>query len=67
MLFSYYLGRGTVKDDTNFSCRFHIDTDRSCPIFRIGYILQDLQQQDPKTNLTALYYEVIDEFQSDKI
>ncbi len=67
MLFSDYLGRRTVKDDTNFLCRFDIHTDRRCPIFRIGSILQNLQQQDDKTNLTALYYEVIDEFQSDKI
>ncbi len=63
MLFSDYLCRRTVKDYTNFSCRFDSDTDPRCPIFRIGYILQKLHEQDSTINLTAMYRQVIIEFE----
>ena len=62
VLLSDYLGRGTVKNYTKFECRFNTNDAKRCPIFRIGYILQKLQVQGLKTNLTALYYEVIVEF-----
>ena len=47
-----------MKDNTNFSCHFNSDTDRYCPIFSIGYILQNLHEQDSKINLIALYHQV---------
>jgi hypothetical protein len=53
-----YLCRRTVKDDTNFLCRFNRKTDPRCPIFSIGYILKNLQDQDSKINLKALYHKV---------
>jgi hypothetical protein len=53
-----YLCRRTVKDDTNFLCRFNRNTDQRCPIFSIGYILENLQDQDSKIDLTALYHQV---------
>ena len=53
-----YLCRRTVKDDTSFLCRFNRDTDKRCPIFSIGYILQNLRDQDSEIDLTALYQEV---------
>jgi len=63
ILFSDYLCRRTVKDNTDFSCRFDIDTDPRCPIFRIGYILQKMQEEDSTINLTALYSQVIIQFE----
>ncbi|CAF4398883.1 unnamed protein product, partial [Adineta steineri] len=50
---------GTVKNGTDFLCRFRSKTARQCPIFQIGYILQKLKEQDPRINLTALYHQVI--------
>ncbi|UJR20246.1 hypothetical protein I4U23_023377 [Adineta vaga] len=49
----------TVKDDTKFTCRFHSDLTPHCPIFRIGYILDKLleEEEDSKPNLAALYYQ----------
>ncbi|CAF1137469.1 unnamed protein product [Adineta steineri] len=48
---------GTVKNGTDFLCRFRSKTARQCPIFQIGYILQKLKEQDPRINLTALYHQ----------
>jgi hypothetical protein len=58
MLISNYLCRRTVKGDTNFTCQFDSGANRRCPIFRIGYIIQELQEQDPAINLTALHQQV---------
>ncbi|CAF2447127.1 unnamed protein product [Rotaria sp. Silwood2] len=41
-----------VRDDTNFTCRYHKVNDPRCPIFRIGDILDSL-----KTNKSALLRE----------
>ncbi|CAF1359002.1 unnamed protein product [Adineta steineri] len=41
-----------VRDDTNFSCRYHKDNDPRCPIIRIGDILDSIN-----TNKTALLLE----------
>ncbi|CAF1495836.1 unnamed protein product [Adineta steineri] len=48
---------GTVKNGTDFLCRFRSKTARQCPIFQIGYILQKLKEQDPRINLSALYHQ----------
>ena len=53
-----FLYRRTVKDATDFSCRFNSETHQRCPIFSIGYILRKLQDQDPTIDLAALYYQV---------
>ncbi len=63
--FEAYFRRRTVQKNTNFSCRFNSDTDRYCPIFSIGYILQNLYKQDPKIDLMALYHQVRMEFQNE--
>ncbi|CAF0737727.1 unnamed protein product [Adineta steineri] len=47
----------TVKKNTDFSCRFNMDTDPRCPIFSIGYILQKLHSQDSKIDLIDLYHQ----------
>lgn len=58
LIFFDYLYRRTVKDDTDFSCRFNSDTHPNCPIFPMGYILENLQDKDSKIDLMALYREV---------
>ncbi|CAF1301872.1 unnamed protein product [Rotaria sordida] len=42
-----------LRDDTNFSCRYHSIRDPRCPIFRLGDILDKFQ-----TNILALLSEV---------
>ena len=46
--------RRNIRDETNFSCRYHKETAPRCPIFRIGDILDSLE-----TNRTALHSDVI--------
>jgi len=41
-----------VRNDTNFSCRYHRTNDPYCPIFRIGDIFPELH-----TNKSALFHE----------
>lgn len=51
------LNRRTVHEKTNFSCRYHSVTDRRCPIFSIGYILQNLRDRHNRIDLTALHLQ----------